>query len=38
VEIAGAIDEAEARVRAVAPSARMIYIEPDVYRREPTQR
>lgn len=37
-EIAGAIDDAEARVRAAVPTARMIYIEPDVYRSQPTQR
>ena len=27
-----AIDEAERRVRAVVPSARIIYLEPDCYR------
>jgi divalent metal cation (Fe/Co/Zn/Cd) transporter len=30
--IAQAIDDAEARVRAVAPTARVIYLEPDVFR------
>jgi cation diffusion facilitator family transporter len=34
-EIAGAIDAAEARVRAAVPSARVIYLEPDLDRREP---
>ena len=33
VDIAGAIDDAEARVRAAVPTAHMIYLEPDVYRR-----
>ncbi|MGW4715043.1 cation diffusion facilitator family transporter [Nocardia sp. NPDC004260] len=33
--IAGAIDEAEARVRAAVPAARVIYLEPDLYRTEP---
>lgn len=31
-EIAQAIDHAEARVRAAVPSARLIYLEPDLYR------
>ncbi|HLV57477.1 MAG TPA: cation diffusion facilitator family transporter [Natronosporangium sp.] len=31
-DIAGAIDAAEARVRAAVPTARMIYLEPDIYR------
>jgi cation diffusion facilitator family transporter len=31
-EVAGAIDEAEARVRAAVPAARMIYLEPDLDR------
>ncbi len=31
-EVAGAIDEAEARVRAAVPAARMIYLEPDLER------
>lgn len=30
--IAAAIDEAEARVRAAVPEARVIYLEPDLYR------
>ncbi|MGW4092546.1 cation diffusion facilitator family transporter [Nocardia sp. NPDC004750] len=33
--IAGAIDEAEARVRVAVPAARVIYLEPDLYRTEP---
>jgi cation diffusion facilitator family transporter len=33
--IAGAINDAEARVRAAVPAARMIYLEPDVYRSQP---
>ncbi|WP_194815195.1 cation diffusion facilitator family transporter [Nocardia sp. XZ_19_385] len=33
-EIATAIDEAEARVRAAVPAARMIYLEPDLYRAD----
>jgi cation diffusion facilitator family transporter len=32
-QIAAAIDEAEKRVRAAVPAARVIYIEPDLYRR-----
>jgi cation diffusion facilitator family transporter len=32
VEVAQAIDEAERRVRAKVPSARVIYLEPDCYR------
>ncbi|SDD21496.1 cation diffusion facilitator family transporter [Actinokineospora iranica] len=31
-EVAEAIDDAEARVRAAVPSARLIYLEPDLYR------
>ena len=31
-DVAGAIDEAEARVRAAVPAARMIYLEPDLDR------
>ncbi|MBC6448389.1 cation diffusion facilitator family transporter [Actinokineospora xionganensis] len=31
-EIAQAIDHAEARIRAAVPSARLIYLEPDLYR------
>jgi divalent metal cation (Fe/Co/Zn/Cd) transporter len=31
-DLARAIDAAEARVRAAVPIARVIYIEPDVYR------
>ncbi len=33
-DIATAIDAAEARVRAVAPEARVIYVEPDLDRGE----
>lgn len=40
-EVAAEIDAAEARVRAAEPSARVIYLEPDLYRAElaevPTQ-
>jgi cation diffusion facilitator family transporter len=32
--IAGAIDSAEARVRAVMPACRVIYLEPDLYRAQ----
>ncbi|WP_216908127.1 cation diffusion facilitator family transporter [Nocardia noduli] len=31
-QIANAIDEAESRVRAAVPAARVIYLEPDLYR------
>jgi hypothetical protein len=31
-EVAAAIDAAEARVRAAVPIARVIYLEPDIYR------
>lgn len=34
-QVAAAIDEAEARVRAAVPIARPIYLEPDLYRPEP---
>ncbi|OEU87141.1 cation diffusion facilitator family transporter [Streptomyces abyssalis] len=33
-EIASAIDAAEDRIRAAVPSARVIYLEPDIYRPE----
>ena len=33
-DVAAAIDAAEARVRLAEPSARVIYLEPDVYRPE----
>jgi len=33
-QVAGAIDAAEARVRAAEPAARVIYLEPDLYRPE----
>ncbi|NKY49137.1 cation diffusion facilitator family transporter [Nocardia vermiculata] len=33
--IATAIDEAEARVRVAVPAARVMYIEPDLYRTQP---
>jgi cation diffusion facilitator family transporter len=36
VDIAAAIDAAEARIRAAVPIARVIYVEPDLY-REPAQ-
>jgi len=35
-DIASTIDDAEARVRDVLPSARIIYLEPDIYRQDPT--
>ncbi|MBF6337137.1 cation diffusion facilitator family transporter [Nocardia abscessus] len=35
--IASAIDDAEARVRAAVPAARVIYLEPDLYRTEPAK-
>lgn len=35
VELAGAIDAAEARARAAVPTAKLIYVEPDVYRPDP---
>jgi hypothetical protein len=31
-EIAAGIDAAETRVRAAVPAARIIYLEPDLYR------
>ena len=34
-ELARAIDDAEARVRAAVPIARVIYLEPDIYRPNP---
>ena len=37
-DIASTIDDAEARVRDILPSARIIYLEPDIYRPEPTPR
>lgn len=36
-DIAAAIDEAESRIRAEVPAARVIYIEPDLYRTQPVQ-
>jgi cation diffusion facilitator family transporter len=33
-DVAGAIDAAEQRVRAVVPIARVIYLEPDIYRAD----
>ncbi len=36
-EVADAIDALEARVRAAVPVARVIYIEPDIYRHPNTQ-
>ncbi|MET9289668.1 cation diffusion facilitator family transporter [Nocardia beijingensis] len=35
--IAGAIDDAESRVRTAVPAARVIYLEPDLYRTQPAQ-
>lgn len=37
-EIAATIDDAEVRVRHALPSARLIYLEPDIYRSEPAAR
>jgi cation diffusion facilitator family transporter len=37
-EIAATIHDAEARVRRARPSARMIYLQPDIYRPEPAAR
>jgi cation diffusion facilitator family transporter len=34
-DIAATIDDAEARVRAVLPIAKVIYLEPDIYRPDP---
>jgi cation diffusion facilitator family transporter len=34
-EIAAAIDAAESRIRSVEPVARVIYLEPDIYREHP---
>ncbi|HZE41539.1 MAG TPA: cation diffusion facilitator family transporter [Stackebrandtia sp.] len=36
-EIAAAIDSVEARIRAAVPIARMIYVEPDLYRKTGTE-
>ena len=33
-EVARAIDAAEARIRAAVPIARVIYLEPDIYRSD----
>jgi hypothetical protein len=33
--IAATIDQAEARIRAAVPTARLVYLEPDVYRPQP---
>lgn len=35
-EVARAIDEAESRIREAVPIARVIYLEPDIYRTEAT--
>ena len=35
-EVAQAIDDAEARIRAAVPTARLIYLEPDLYRTPAT--
>jgi cation diffusion facilitator family transporter len=37
-EIAATIDDAEIRIRRALPSARLIYLEPDIYRSEPAPR
>ena len=37
-EIAATIDDAEERVRHALPSARLIYLEPDIYRSQPAPR
>ena len=37
-DIAATIDAAEARVREALATARMIYLEPDIYRSEPSPR
>ena len=37
VELADGINETERRIRAAVPEARIIYIEPDVYRDQPTE-
>lgn len=37
-EIAATIDDAEARVRAALPTAKVIYLEPDIYRPAPQRR
>lgn len=34
-DIAATIDDAETRVRQALPTARIIYLEPDIYRPEP---
>ncbi|GAA2634169.1 cation transporter dimerization domain-containing protein [Paractinoplanes durhamensis] len=34
-EIAATIDDAEARVRTAVPSAKVIYLEPDIYHPDP---
>jgi cation diffusion facilitator family transporter len=36
-EIAATIDAAEARIRAAVPTAKVIYLEPDVYRPDPAR-
>jgi divalent metal cation (Fe/Co/Zn/Cd) transporter len=35
--VAQAIDVVEARIRAAVPIARVIYLEPDLYRSEPAR-
>jgi divalent metal cation (Fe/Co/Zn/Cd) transporter len=35
-ELAAAIDSAEAELRAVYPAARLVFIEPDLYREVPS--
>jgi divalent metal cation (Fe/Co/Zn/Cd) transporter len=34
-DIVATIDDAEARVRAAVPTAKVIYLEPDIYRPDP---
>jgi hypothetical protein len=34
-QIAATINEAESRIRQILPTARIIYLEPDIYRPEP---
>ena len=36
-DIAAAIDAAEARITAALPTAKVIYLEPDVYRPHPAR-
>jgi hypothetical protein len=38
VELCAVIDDVEVAIRAVEPGARLLFIEPDVYRAEATTR